>query len=157
MAVRVEWIGLDPDKDMGDPTTFFGAMKRMIDRGGNYVDVLDNLGRDSVTKSKQKILDNKVTPPTKQVTLDARRGGGEGITLADLGIGKDQIAYKSGDDFYEVGVPKGYMSAHQRGVVPTGGVKGAKPLPARKFLMLMNKRETLLTINHHWHKAIKGG
>ena len=146
MAV-VKFKGLGED-DVNKSGTFSHAIDRMIRRGGDYDLVLEDIGIQSETKTIKKILDNEVRPGTTQETLDRRRGKDKrGLTLVDTGVGYKQISHKVGNNYVEVGVPAGYMSAHQRGTVPNA--------PRRMFLTLLTKREIIRLVNFHWKKAIR--
>ena len=88
-------------------------------------EILEDIGKEGVAESQRFIRDNKVTPPTTDETLDARRKGKNkaksdrrGITLLDTGTGIKQIAYEVDGDSVLVGVPDGYMAYHQEGRQP---------------------------------------
>jgi phage gpG-like protein len=147
----VEFKGLGSN-DVNKPGTFAHAIARMIRRGGNYQDVLEDIGRQSVTRTTEKIAKNEVKPKTKRVTLLARRHrkkrpSTSGITLLDTGIGIKQVSHRVGINEVTIGVPRGYMAAHQKGTVPNA--------PRRRFLTMLTKREILRVINFHWKKAIR--
>ena len=150
MAI-VEFKGLG-ENDVNKPGTFAHAIDRMIRRGGDYDLVLKDIGIQSETKTVRKLLDNRVRPKTTERTLirrrtRSRRPSTSGTTLVDLGIGYKQVSHRVGNNFVEVGVPAGYMSAHQRGTVPNA--------PRRMFLTMITKREIIRLVNHHWKKAIR--
>ena len=143
----VEFKGIGPEYS-DTPGTFAHAINRMILKGGDYSAVLKDIGIQSERKTVQKLLDNKVTPKTTRATIDARRGPDKrGITLVDNSIGYKQVSHKEGDNYVEVGVPAGYMSAHQLGKVPNA--------PRRMFLTMLSRKEILKLVNYHWKKAIR--
>jgi phage gpG-like protein len=150
MAV-VEFKGLGPN-DRNKPGTFSYALDRMIKRGGDYAAVLDDIGRQSVKRTTDKIVENRVKPGTSRETLLRRRTrkrkpSTSGTTLLDTGIGYRMVSHRVDPDSVTVGVPDGYMAYHQLGRVPNS--------KRRRFLMMLTKREILRIINFHWKKAIK--
>jgi len=149
-----EWIGLH-SQDRNIPGTYAHAIDRMIHAGGDYSEVLEDLGKTAVTRTTDKLLGNRVRPKTTRKTLLKRRTRSKkpstsGITLVDNAIGVKQVAYATGPDYMEVGIPTGpgaYMAAHQKGTVPNA--------PRRRFLVLPTKQRTLAVVNFHWKKAIR--
>lgn len=149
-----EWIGLH-SQDRNIPGTYAHAIDRMINAGADYSEVLEDLGKTAVTRTTDKLLSNRVRPKTTRKTLLRRRTRSKkrstsGITLVDNAIGIKQVAYSTGSDHMEVGIPTGpgaYMAAHQKGKVPHA--------PKRMFLVLPTKQRTLEVINFHWKKAIR--
>lgn len=147
MSNDTEMIGFDEGSE-------FARWVDDITDKGLYEDVLDDVGKQAVDLSTEKISKNKVTPKTSQATLDARRRprgkkkqSGSGITLLDTGVGIKQIAYESGFDEMAVGVPAGYMAAHQEGTVPNA--------PRRKFLTMPKSDDIVDTVEFYWKKVTK--
>ena len=155
MAV-VEWKGLG-SQDKSIPGTWGHAISRLAKAGGDYMDVLEDIGKTSVTLTTKKLMDNKVMPRTSQSTLDQRRKGrkrrfkkrsiSKGTTLVDTGVGMRQVSYKTGPDYVEVGVPDGYMAYHEEGRVPNA--------PRRKFLVMTTMDYNIQLVNFHWKKAMR--
>lgn len=146
----VEFTGLGPKYEAKKGTLAY-AISRMIKHGGDYTEVLDDIGRQSVARTTQKIIDNKVTPKTTDATLKRRRSrkrkkSTSGTTLLDNGIGYLQVSHRVDPDSVAVGVPDGYMAYHQQGRVPNA--------PRRRFLMMLTKGEVLKVINFHWKKVM---
>lgn len=149
MAI-VEFIGLGPKYRYNKGTLPY-AIDRMIKHGGDYSHVLDDIGRQSVMRTTQKIVDNKVTPPTTEETFDRRRTrkrrkNTKRTTLLDNGIGYLQVTHRVDSDSVAVGVPDGYMAYHEQGRVPNA--------PRRRFLMMLTKGEVLKIVNYHWQKVM---
>lgn len=128
-------------------------------------DILEDIGTQAVHLSTQKISENKVEPKTTDETLMQRRKGANkqrkrkntnrltertkqkrstGITLLDSGIGIKQISHEVASDEVAVGVPPGYMAAHQKGTVPNS--------PKREFLVLPTDEQSVKIAEHHWRK-----
>ena len=147
----IKFIGLH-ERDKYKTGTYAHAIDRMIRAGGNYSDLLDDIGRTGVTLTTEYLLKNRVRPRTKDRTLLSRRTrlkepSTEGTTLVDTGTGAKTVSYRSSDKSVVVGVPDGYMAYHQLGRVPNA--------PRRRFLRMPTKDYILKTINFHWKKALR--
>ena len=142
MAV-VEWKGIGQ---------FTKWVNRMADMSG-FDDMLEDIGKTSVTLTTKKIANNKVRPKTTLRTLRARRSRKKrpsvsGITMLDTGVGYKQPAYRviSGRAV-DVGYPDGYMAYHQEGRVPNA--------PQRKTLTLPSKRALQQITKFHWERLAR--
>lgn len=150
----VEFKGLGM-QDRNKAGTFPYFIDRLIKRGGNMEDVMDDIGRTGVTLTTEKLMENRVTPKTTNATLARRRKPRKrkrrsirrGTTLVDTGIGMRQVSYKATSHDVAVGVPDGYMAYHQEGRVPNA--------PRRTFLLLPNKRYILNLVQIHIKKVTR--
>lgn len=154
MAI-VEFKGLG-SQDVNKPGTFTYALSQLVKNGGKLKDVFADIGLTGVQETTKKLLSNRVMPATTQAVLDQRRTGrrrykgakvDKGLTLVDTAVGLRQVSYKATSNFVQVGVPRGYMSAHQRGTVPNA--------PQRMFLMLPNRKYIMKLVMFHIEKAMK--
>lgn len=147
----IKFIGLH-EKDRHHPGTYAHAIDRMLKAGGDYSNLLEDIGRTGVTLTTEYLLQNRVKPRTTDPVLLRRRTrlkkpSTEGTTLVDTSIGYKQVTYRVDVKSVAIGVPDDYMAYHQLGRVPNA--------PKRAFLRMPTKVYILKTINFHWKKAIK--
>jgi len=151
MSETVEFYGLDP-KDAGDAGTIAAALMMLKYAAGDPTPVLDEIGTRGRDLTTQKLLKNRVKPPTTDAVLELRRKAGQGkydgITLVDTGLGMRMVSYKVNyRRSVDVGVPDGYMAYHEQGRVPNA--------PRRRFLTMPPASYIYKVIKWHWRKALR--
>lgn len=150
MATEIKFRGLH-SKDAGKVGTFAHAVARLIKRGGDLTDVMEDIGVNAVTETRKFLFAGKVKPRTTDATFARRKTRKKNpelkdTTLVDTGIGAMQVDYRHTKSSVTVGVPDGYMAYHQEGRVPNS--------PQRKFLVLPNSGYIVKLVNFHWHKVV---
>jgi hypothetical protein len=151
MSAEVEFHGLAPE-DANDAGTIAAALMMLKYSAANMNNVLDDIGKQGVKLTTEKLVKNKVTPKTTEGVLARRRKYGKGkykgITLVDTGIGLRQVSYRVlFNKAVEVGVPDGYMAYHEQGRVPHA--------PQRRFLTMPKGDYIYRAIRWHWSKALR--